>query len=145
MENEQNSHSFKLEELYKEVGINYRFFLSWRHALFAGYLLVVSALSLAFSWLYKEQHSLLWVTFIFGIIITLVFWALEFRNRELYHACQNTGEELEKNFTSVEGIFTILNKLQVKKITHSLAIDMLFIVTILTMLIALIIFFCGRL
>jgi hypothetical protein len=143
MSNGQSNQILKVEELYKEVGTNYRYFLSWRHRLLAGYFVILAALSIAFSWLYKKAHSLLWVTFSFGIIITVVFWALEYRNRDLYHACQNTGEQLEKNNAALDGIYLNLNKLQGKSVTHSLAINILYIATIITMIVALVCFFSG--
>ena len=113
-----------LKDAYDEIGTNYRFFLTWRHGLLAGYLAIIAGLSVAFSWLYKEAPALLWIVFAAGFAVTLLFWVLEYRNRDLYRACQESGKICEDGLPAGSGLFSRLNELQDKRITHSYAIDL---------------------
>mgnify|MGYP001605055347 CR=1 FL=1 len=83
------------EEIYKEVGANYRFFLGWRHALVAGYLIVLgAALSLCIS-AFKDAREIVWLIPIGICPIGVIFWAIEVRTRDLYHTAINAGKDLE--------------------------------------------------
>ena len=139
-----NQSNFPIEDIYKEIGTNYRFFLNWRHGLLAGYLAVLAALSLGFSWIYTSAHYLLWIIFAIGIIISFLFWALEYRNRDLYRTCMNVGEKCESFFQYDIKMYSELNKIQYSKITHSLSIDCFMIISILSMLLAIILFLFGK-
>jgi hypothetical protein len=137
-----------VRDAYKAIGVNYRYFLTWRHQLLAGYLTLVAALGIAFSWLNCYQEDLIWVPFIAGLMMTLLFWALDVRNRDLYHACQRSGMECERGLPKGVGLFTRLHdeapddnddrKKRSARITHSRAMDTLFALMGLLMLICLV-------
>lgn len=135
MEKQDEGQSLSLKDVYTEMGINYRYFLGWRQRLLAGYLATVAALAIAYAWTYKEAKPLSWVVLATGSGLTIVFWFLDYRNRDLYHACQNSGEALEKagGISAEQGIYSRLNKLQVR-ITHSRTLDIMFVVIALCFL-----------
>ena len=89
-----------LGAIYGEVGKNYRFFLNWRYVLIAGHLVSLWVLAQAYSWLHEHQIFLTWIVFPLGLLFTCFFWALEFRNRDLYQACMNSGEMIEQALLS---------------------------------------------
>ena len=97
------------KEIYAEIGTNYRFFLNWRHALFAGNLLVLYALVNAYLRLSESnQGDLNYVVFSIGLLLSVCFWGLEIRIRDLYRACTRAGHKLEK-MVSESGIYTELD------------------------------------
>lgn len=93
------------EEIYKEVGTNYRFFLGWRHALIAGYLIGLGAvLSLCIS-AFKDAKEIVWLIPFCASPIGIIFWAIEVRTRDLYHSAIKAGQALE---VSEKGFYTHL-------------------------------------
>jgi hypothetical protein len=117
-----------LNEIYREIGTNYRFFLNWRHALFAGYLLILYTLANAYAWLYvNDQAQLYPALFIIGFLITLCFWGIEFRIRSLYRSCTEAGHGIE-TLAKITGAYTKLDdsKLEDKRVTHSSVLNWFF-------------------
>jgi len=115
---------------YEEIGSNYRFFLGWRHAAFAGILVVLfGVLSLTFT-IYKETPSLAFVIPFIASPIGILLYFIDKRTRDLYHAAIRAGKFLEGG----GGFYTELSKDLVPKgkspfikITQSAALDLLFI------------------
>ena len=132
-----NHQNLTVRDVYEEIGKNYRYFLNWRHGLFAGYLAVVAALGAGFFRIYSNHPRLVWPLFLAGVIVTLVFWGLEYRNRDVYHACQRSGAECEKHFSAGVGIFTRMQGLGEKFLTHSRVLDIFFGVVVTAMLVGL--------
>ena len=76
----------------------HRYFLSWRNQLLAGYFAVVAAIAVAYHWAYTQpHHSVAWILIVgcFAFAITLFFFLLEMRNRQLYRECQNVEQDIE--------------------------------------------------
>jgi hypothetical protein len=134
----------EIKDFYNEVGINYRYFLSWRHKLLAGYLASVAGLAIGFSWVFTHSgvKPYSWAVFILGLFISLVFWGLDYRNRDLYHACQKSGAEIELKQNMSSGIYTLLNEKTKKKITHSIMLDIMFSLSSLGFLVGALIIIC---
>jgi hypothetical protein len=83
------------EKIYEEVGANYRFFLGWRHAAFAGYIVVVgAAISFTMSTL-KDSPSLAFIIPLGTCPIGFLLWCIDVRNRSLYAAVNRAGARLE--------------------------------------------------
>lgn len=136
-----------LKDTYSEVGTNYRFFLTWRHKLLAGFLVTIAGLAAGFSWAFTNQElkSISWVILLLGILITAVFWALDFRNRALYRACQNVGHEIEKSMEANQVdkyLYGNISKKTDSIITHSFALNLMFGITIILLIIGIIVFKC---
>lgn len=122
--------SLTVKDIYAEIGLNYRYFLTWRHSLFAGYLVVLAALSVAGSWFFKEARGHLWLVPLVASILTVVFWMIERRNRDLYRTCLDRGAACEKALAAC-GIFTGFKSPPPSRFTQSFAIDLLFAVVLL--------------
>lgn len=133
-----------LKDIYVEIGVNYRYFLNWRHALLAGYLVVLYGLARGYGWLtVNHQSNFGWVVFASGILISLCFWGLERRVRDLYQSCTNAGREIEKKF-GIDGIYSKLDSsnLRDKTITHSRILNWFFGLITIGMFAALIFSIC---
>jgi hypothetical protein len=117
-------------EVYRENGANFRYFLGWRERLFAGHLAILAGLSIGFSWMYENTPNLCWLALFAVMLITFVCWLLECRVRDLYHACQEVGWELEKSIEldCEQGIYGKLDSLRRTRttLTHSRIIDIFF-------------------
>jgi hypothetical protein len=120
------------EEFYKEVGTNYRFFLGWRHATFAGNLIVLGgALSLCIS-AYKDARELVWLIPLCASPVGVLFWIIDVRNRNLYHAAIQAGKTLEDG---QRGFYTRLaddvilppGRSPFRKLTQSAALNIAFL------------------
>jgi hypothetical protein len=103
-----------LATLYKEAGVNYRYFLSWRHKLMVRFFVFLAAIFVVFRWLYESNVSLksIWLVPFFGFFVTLALWCLDHRSKTLFRACQKTGEELEKEFSAgkISGVYKKINR-----------------------------------
>jgi hypothetical protein len=83
------------EKRYEEVGHAYRYFLSWRHAAFAGYVLVLYGVGSLFISATKDAPSLAWVIPLAASPIGFFLWWIDRRTRDLYHAARRAGMDLE--------------------------------------------------
>lgn len=119
------------EKMYDEVGANYRFFLKWRHASFAGILVVIGGvLSLCVS-AFKDAKELLWLIPLVASPIGILLWIIDVRTRELYHAAINAGKTLENG---TKGFYTLLaDEVRLPlgssafiRLSQSMALDVLF-------------------
>lgn len=92
------------ESLYAEIGRAWLYFDSWREKIFAGYLSVLAALAFAFT---KNASVPIRATvFAFAILVSVVFWILDFRTTELINLCQAAGESLAES----KGFYGELNR-----------------------------------
>jgi hypothetical protein len=117
-----------LKDIYFETGTTYRYFLNWRHALLAGYLVALYGLASGYIWVIENGRlNLSWVVFLSGLILSACFWGLERRIRDLYQSCTNAGAEIERKLR-IEGIYSRLDspKLRDKLVTHSRILNWLF-------------------
>ena len=62
----------------------YRFFLSWRHASFAGNLVVVWAVFSLCITAYKEARELLWIIPLAATPIGILFWMIDEKRIGVY-------------------------------------------------------------
>lgn len=127
------------EELYKEIGTNYRFFLGWRHAAFAGYLIVLGAVLSICMTAFKDARSILWVIPLCATPVGVFLWAIDVRTRSLYHTAMRAGRDLE---APEKGFYTRLSDevalapgtSPFKRVTQSAALNLLFLGGSLVML-----------
>ena len=131
------------ELLYKEAGTMFRHFLNWRRLLFAGYLAVLSALALAFKWTLAHAASLAFVCPAAGVVISLVFWGFEYRNRVLFDHAAKVGKRLEKKLGLPDVGYYGSYKESERKITHRSLLDMFFLVCTVVMLVLTYLLVCG--
>lgn len=95
------------EKKYEEVGHAYRYFLGWRHAAFGGYVLVLYGVVSLFISATKDASSLAWVIPLTASPIGFFLRWIDLRTRDLYHAAQRAGMDLEGEGG---GLFTRLNE-----------------------------------
>lgn len=141
---DEGSPSLSVKDVYGEIGTNYRYFLAWRHRLFAGYVAVLAGLSVAY-WSVGDDDAFRKAIIAASFVITVVFWILEYRNRDLYHACQNSGQACESDLPQDVGIYTRLTSntdVLHRRITQSLGIDILFFVVIVASIVVEIYLWC---
>lgn len=92
------------DKVYQELALTWRHFASWREKILAGYLAVLAALGVAFT---RSPSPVIRVTIFAGaILVSLVFWLLDFRNGQLLNACQIAAAALEGDNKG----FSVLNE-----------------------------------
>jgi len=95
------------EKLYEELCHNYRFFLTWRHAAFAGNILAIGGtIALSISAL-KQSPEIAYLLPLFASPIGIFLWLLDIKIRKIYRAIHASGEQLEDGY---EGYFKSLRK-----------------------------------
>jgi hypothetical protein len=122
------------EKIYEEIGNNYRFFLKWRHAAFAGNMIVLGAI-LSFSVsAFKDAKELMWIIPLVASPVGLLLWIIDKRNRSLYHIVNRAGKEIEDS-EGVSGFYSKLisegvalpkDKSAYSQLTQSLALELFF-------------------
>lgn len=111
--------------IYTEIGKTHRYFLDWRNKIVGGYLAVLGALGLGYENVHAEGLQIALLFAAGGV--SFVFWIFDFRNRELYSACQRAGADIEEDrgFVGPYRALQSLRKNTHHKITHGLAINLL--------------------
>ena len=89
-----------LRLLYEETGAMFRFFLTWRQLLLGGYFAILAALALGFDWALTNHAGMSCAFPFLGFGLSVLFWALDSRNRELYRNAAEVGRSLESRFAS---------------------------------------------
>jgi hypothetical protein len=119
------------EKRYQEIGTNYRYFLSWRHAAFAGDLIILYGVFSLTSSIYNQMSGVAWLVPLIASPIGILLLMIDIRTRDLYHAAIRAGIELEGN---KGGFFTQLSKEVLpigaspfQKVTQTGALYLLFI------------------
>ncbi len=85
----------QLKLLYEENATQFRFFLTWRQLLLAGYFAVLAALALGFEWAVTTAPALTFACPLAGACASVLFWVLDYRNRELYYHASDVGTAIE--------------------------------------------------
>jgi hypothetical protein len=120
------------EKKYEEIGTSFRFFLGWRHAAFAGEMVILyGIISLTLS-TYKDSAEVAWIIPALASPIGILLWIIDVRTRDLYHAAIRAGKELEGDGG---GFYTRLADEVVvpaggspfKRLTQSTALNLLFV------------------
>ena len=86
----------QLRVLYEENATQFRFFLTWRRVLLAGYFAVLGALALGFEWAVTRAPDLTFACPLAGACVSIFFWTLDVRNRELIRHASGVGSSIEE-------------------------------------------------
>ena len=121
--------------MYKETGTMFRHFLNWRRMLFAGYLAAISAHALAFKWTLTCVNSLSFICPVAGVVISLVFWGFDYRNRALFKHAANVGKTLEEQLELPNTGYYSAYKEDKSKISHGSILTTFYIVCTIIMLV----------
>jgi hypothetical protein len=91
----------KLKLIYESANQRHRYFLDWRYRLFAGYILIISAIGyFILTWIQKpENYSEVdyVLVCICGIIMTILFFFINQRITEILWRCQNIAYLIERD------------------------------------------------
>lgn len=127
------------EKAYEEVGANYRFFLAWRHASFAGMLVVLFATAQLTLSTFKDQPRLAWLIPMLASPLGLLLWIIDIRTRALYHAAIRAGKRLEGE---AGGFYTELSQVTLppgassfSQLSQSAALNILFLASFVALII----------
>jgi hypothetical protein len=109
MTTQQNNTDSKFEGLkllYERNSDQFKYFLTWRQLMLAGYFAIIAALALGFKWALGDHTEALFAFPFAGAWISVLFWALDRRNRELYTMVSQVGAGLEeKIYPEAKGHF----------------------------------------
>ncbi len=127
------------EKLYDQIGINYRYFLSWRHASFAGYMVVLGVTASFCIDAYRDAKPLLWLIPLAATPFGVSFWLIDVRIQKIFQAAIQAGRKLEGDlggyFTEQQKIGTVplLDKYP-RLFTHSAVLRTIYLGSALTLL-----------
>ena len=118
--------------LYKEAGINFRYFLDWRHRVMLGFFTILTGMIFLIQIIINNDNlkSFLWILPSVGIIISLSFFSMDYRNKILFRKCIAVGRNLENEMkiNKEMGIYEEFDKLTREcKITHSVVLSFLYL------------------
>jgi len=127
----------RIKLLYEENATQFRFFLTWRQLMLAGYFATMAALALGFKWCISEAHAYVWACPFVGAWLSAIFWALDHRNLELYQLANRVGSALEKTLgDNLAGHFTAYQARRAPRILrHQVILGTFYIVSGLALLI----------
>lgn len=90
----------KLKLIYEKAAEHHKYYLTWRQIMLGGYFTIIGIIFYSIFILVEKNNLVFSLTAtVFGIIIYMLsrlFLELDGRNSDLYHACQNVGENIEK-------------------------------------------------
>ncbi|MHC4201715.1 MAG: hypothetical protein ACYSU0_17145, partial [Planctomycetota bacterium] len=81
--------------LYEEAGRNFRHFATWRRLILAGYFGAMAGLGSAFKWVMDDGSCPRFVLPVAGLVLTVLFWLLDLRNRRLIRIESVAAQALE--------------------------------------------------
>ena len=111
---------------YAEIAANFRYFATWRHKVFAGYLVLLFSLATVYRWLCEKDANKCWIITAIAFVFTLAMWALEYRNRDIVKACRESGKRCEAGLPSGTGFFSELDEHAAKVVSHTWVLDVIF-------------------
>lgn len=89
------------DERDKELGLTWRHFAAWKEKIFGGYLVVLAGLGTTIFGATSPAWRL--AIFVAAIVVSVVFWLLDFRTSQLLNACQDAA-------TRDSRVFAVLNE-----------------------------------
>lgn len=121
-----------LLELYRETGMNFRYFIDWRHKIMERCFIILGGLGIAAGWMYGHENllNILWIIPLFGAGLTLAFYVMDRRTKTLFRTCAKIGEDLEEKLctTGAIGIYKKYNEIKYYRITYTSVLSGIYIV-----------------
>jgi hypothetical protein len=129
------------EKIYAELCNNYRYFLNWRHAAFAGNLAAIGGtLFMVFS-VGKNIPDIAFLIPLFASPIGIVLWLLDIKIRRIYRSIYEAGRELEGDYP---GYFKQLPLIRSTRITHSKVLTVVYWLSTIGLLVfSVFLYYCG--
>ena len=85
------------DKAYEEIGPNYRFFLAWRHATFAGGLVILWGACSLLTSAYEKGLTIAWLIPFLASLAAFCLWLADRRTRYIYRTLTEAGKALEDN------------------------------------------------
>jgi len=85
------------DKAYEEIGPNYRFFLAWRHATFAGGLVILWGTCSLLTSAYEKGLAIAGLIPILASLAAFCLWLADRRTRQIYRSLTEAGKTLEGN------------------------------------------------
>lgn len=82
-------------EPYEEIGPNYRFFLAWRHAAFAGNIVILGGTCSLLTTAYEKAMPLAWLIPLLASLAAVSLWLADRRTRQIYRSLTDAGKKME--------------------------------------------------
>ncbi len=126
-------------ERYKLIFAEHHYASDFRVKIVTGWCLMYAGLAAAFVWVHSTSKSLDWIVTAAGVIITVLMWVADHRNRAALRAAKDTGFAIEQDqdadIPTEQRFFARLEtESRVEKyVTHSRAIDALSIVMVISL------------
>ena len=124
-----------LKDIYAETGRNFRHFLAWRRLLLAGYFGVLAGVGAVVTPLVQDQPGLVPALPVGIAVISLLFWALDHRNRRLIWIASEAGRNIEQQLHLDGGIYTVYQKRGKSWLTHTSILSVFYLVMIVASLV----------
>ncbi len=83
------------DKAYEEIGPNYRFFLAWRHATFAGGLVILWGTCTLLMAAYEKGLTIAWFIPLLASLAVFCLWLADRRTRQIYRSLTKAGMALE--------------------------------------------------
>ncbi|TAL44990.1 MAG: hypothetical protein EPN92_08060 [Chitinophagaceae bacterium] len=103
---EEKTRQENFKVVYEQIHNSIRYFLDWRHKLFVGYIVIISALYyFIITWLSQQEH---YDPFIYklscgvGSGLSILFFFLNLRNNQVIWRYQNNGYMYEKRLGMID-------------------------------------------
>lgn len=100
------------DKAYDEIGPNYRFFLAWRHATFAGGLVILWGTCALLTAAYEKGLAIAWLIPLLASLATFCLWLADRRTRQIYRALTLAGKALEDD---IQGPYHALSEISIPK------------------------------
>jgi len=150
----------RYEKQYELILQEHRTVVELRAKILTGWFALYIALAAAFAWVYENATGLSWAVMLLGLVITILFWILDIRNRSGLRIARDAGEAIEaaaevpyeqRFFYQLAGTQPtspkLIRKFQCcvigwieRKVSHGLAIDLMVVVVGLCFFAALLFF-----
>jgi hypothetical protein len=89
----------ELKLLYEQNNNQFRFFLTWRQLLLAGFFAVFGAIALAFRWSLQHNPSEAPIIPFVGSVVSVLLWLLDYRNYQLIEIAAKASTAIEKQIS----------------------------------------------
>ena len=124
------------DEMYRQLAVDHLHHLQWREKLFAGFLVLIGALALAFYHTHKkDQQGELWfqcgwLVPLGGVALSLMFFFLELRCQEVLWNRRRAGQAFEERAMQL-GLFGSIVRvgLEARRVTHGRVLQALYLGT----------------
>jgi hypothetical protein len=84
-----------ITERYKLILAEHHYASDFRVKIFTGWCAIYAALAAVFAWTHSTSKPLLWLVALFGLLITLLMWLADVRNRAALQASKDAGAAIE--------------------------------------------------